>query len=63
MEYLLLKIFNVSTGVIFLPLAMYIGFCFGRGEKKKGWIGVGIQIVLTVADTIVYWRMMEILPH
>ncbi len=61
MEYLLLKIFNISTGVIFLPLSMYIGFSFGKGEKKKGWIAVGIQIFLTVIDTIVYWRMMELL--
>jgi hypothetical protein len=39
------------------PLSMYIGFCFGSRQRKKGVIGLILQVILTMFDTWIFWRM------
>ena len=55
----LLKIITIILGGVYLPLSLYIGYCFGAGEYQAGYIAIGIYTLLIIIDGCIFWRLID----
>ena len=53
-----LKVVTIILGGVYMPFAMYIGYCFGAGRILAGSIAMGFYIILSITDGYIFWKLL-----
>ena len=59
-RFYVLKIVTIMLGGLYLPIAIYIGLNW-EDEPFKALFALGLSIVLSLVDGLIYWNMLETL--
>ncbi len=54
-----LKLTTIILGGLYMPLAMFIGYSYGVGSYLVGSAVMGVYILLSLIDGIIFWKLLE----
>ena len=57
--YTVLKIITILLGGLYAPLGVFIGYCLGTKQYRRGFMVLGIQVILSLVDGLIYWYLIE----
>ena len=54
-----LKASTITLGGLYMPLAMFIGYCFGVGRILAGSIAMAGYILVSLIDGYIFWALID----